>query len=73
MKLAHVEIQSSRTVHVLVSINTNEGITPLVQRAFQTDHDELERPRGVRPDVVRDFGDVGVIERSVDFIQHEER
>ena len=54
-------------------MHADQAIALLVERALEGDHDELERLGALGLDVSRHFGDVGVIQRGVHFVQHEER
>lgn len=57
----------------MISVDTNERISTLVERALQTDDNKLETVRGLSSNVVGNLGDVGVIECGIDLIQNEER
>jgi len=69
----YIKGQRLRTVHILITVNPNKGVAAFVQRPLQADHNELEGVRRVRPNVVRDLRDVGVVQRSIDLVQNEER
>lgn len=54
-------------------MDANERVPALVQRALETDDDELECIRRVRADVIGHLGDVRVVQRRVDLVENEER
>ena len=57
----HVQGQRSRAVYVLVTVDSHQGVATFVQRALQTDDDELEGLGSIRADIVRNLGNVCVV------------
>ena len=56
----------------MVTINANQRVASLVQGSFQTDDNELERVRRMRPDIVSNLRDVRVVEGGINLVQDEE-
>jgi len=48
-------------------------MTALIERPLQGYDDELESIRAVLADIIRHFGNVGIIERSIHLVQYKER
>ena len=71
--ITYVQSQSSRAVHLLITVDTDQRIALLVQGAFQADDYELESLRRMLTDVVGNFGNVGVVKSCVDFVQYKKR
>lgn len=57
----------------MIAINADQSFAALEKAGLEADDDELHAGTGVVADVGRDLRDVGVVERGVDFVQHEER
>ena len=64
----HVKGQRPRTIHFLIAINTYKRLPPFIQRILETDHNELEGVRRVRPDVICNPGDIRIVQCGVNFI-----
>lgn len=71
-KETHIKCQRFTAVLNLVPVDADEGLAVLEQTCLQTDHDKLHARRSVVVDIVRNAGNVGVIEGCVDLVEHEE-
>lgn len=68
----HIQSQGLTAISPLVAINPNQGLATLEQAGLQTDDDKLHARAGMFANIIGDFGDIGVVERGVDFVEHEE-
>jgi hypothetical protein len=55
----------------LIAVDSNKGVTTLIQGTLQADDNELERVGCLTPDIVGDLGNVCIIQSSVYFIKDE--
>jgi len=69
--ITYIQRQRARAVHILVSVDSNQGVATLIQRTLQADDNELERVRCLAPDVVGDLGNIGVVQSSIYFVENK--
>jgi hypothetical protein len=56
----------------LIPVDSHQRMRPLIQGSFERDDDELESIRAMLTDISGHFGDVGIVQRCVHFVQDEE-
>lgn len=69
---AHIQSQRLAAICPLIPINPDQSLAALKQTGLQTNNNKLHTGAGMLANVIGDFGDVGVVERGVDFVEHEE-
>lgn len=69
----YIQCQRFAAVFVLVSVNTYQSLAVLEESRLQTDDNELHTGGSVVVDVVGNPSNVGVVKRSIDLVENEER
>ena len=71
--ITYIQRQRSRAIHFLVPINTNKGVTSLIQRTLQTNHNKLEIVRRMPANVIGNLGHICIIKCGVNLVENEKR
>lgn len=71
-KQTHIQSQRLATIRPLIPINPHQSLAALEQPRLQTNDNELHARAGMFANIAGDFGHIGVVERSVDLVEHEE-
>lgn len=69
----YIKRQRLAAIRPLIPINPHQRLAALKQSRLQTDDDELHPRRSMLANVIRDLRHIGIIQRSIDLIKHEER
>lgn len=68
----HIESQRLAAILYLITVDANKSLTVLEETGLQTDDNELHAGGGVVVNVVGDTGHVGIVESSINLVEHEE-
>lgn len=71
--MPHIKRQCTRAVHILITINPDQRVPFLIERPLEADNNKLKGVTSLRTNVVGNFGYVGVVKRSIDFVQDKKR
>jgi hypothetical protein len=69
----YIKCQSLTTISFLISENTYQTLATLEKARLQTDDNKLHSRTGMLPDVVLNLLNIGIVKRSINLVQNEER